>query len=207
MSQRICFFEGCASELVARGMCQHHYNKMSQEGRIGEFKKLPRPRQSLEDRFRRIGWATTAGGCWEWKGSRNGRGYGQVSSGRRSASGHMQPMLAPRASWEIHRGPIPPGMAICHTCDNPPCVNPEHLFLGTRRDNNADMARKRRSLNGERSPQSKLTDSQVDAIRERYAAGGVSQEALAAEYGISRSYVSMLARRVSRKHRTYPKVA
>jgi hypothetical protein len=72
-------------------------------------------------------------GCWLWDGWVNGRGYGRFGKG-----------LAHRISWELHRGPIPAGMNICHKCDVPPCVNPDHLFLGTQTDNMRDCARKGR---------------------------------------------------------------
>lgn len=80
---------------------------------------------------------TDSNGCWVWQGSKNWKGYGQV--------------LFRGVRWVIHRfmyaayiGPIPPGMFVCHTCDNPPCCNPDHLWLGTHADNQKDMVRKGR---------------------------------------------------------------
>jgi hypothetical protein len=81
-------------------------------------------------------------GCWEWIGSRNDRGYGQVY-----AVPPSRPMLAHRASWTINVGAIASELCILHRCDNPPCVNPAHLFLGTRVDNNRDMREKKRDVN------------------------------------------------------------
>src|SRR5213593_2881630 len=77
-------------------------------------------------------------GCWEWMGPRTTRGYGQVRRGERS------PIGAHRYSWEMTTGLIPPGLLVCHRCDNKLCVKPSHLFLGTVRDNNLDSIRKNR---------------------------------------------------------------
>ena len=201
MRDRVCVIDGCHSAITARGLCGKHYQQMSKAGRLAEFKPLPRPSLTIEERFTRIGWTVTTAGCWEWNGGRNDRGYGKISRGRVSAGG---PMIATRVAWEIHNGPIPDGQYVCHRCDNPPCVNPEHLFLGTRAVNNADMASKKRTANGERRPQAKLTDDQVDEIRSRYASEGISQKALGREYGVDQSTVSLIVNRSRRQSRTYP---
>lgn len=97
----------------------------------------------LADRF----WSRVEKGpaCWEWVGGRNADGYGEVR-----ADGRMQ--KAHRVSWALAHGPIPPGMHVCHTCDNPPCVNPEHLFLGTNRANMRDRQAKGRTKNLDLGP-------------------------------------------------------
>jgi HNH endonuclease len=77
--------------------------------------------------------------CWEWKGAAHKKGYGRQWSKQRGAG-----TQASRISWEIHIGPIPPGLYVCHTCDNPPCTNPDHLFLATHAENMRDMIRKGR---------------------------------------------------------------
>lgn len=125
--------------------------------------------------------------CWEWTGAKNKKGYGLIGRGGRGDGNER----AHRVSWMIHYGPIPEGMFVCHKCDNPECSNPHHLFLGTVQDNNADMVRKGRHVNGECS-YSKLTKAEVVEIRKRYQSGKASQYKLADEYNVSRSLIGMI---------------
>lgn len=81
------------------------------------------------------------GRCWRWTASTTSFGYGQLNPGWRNAA----PVRAHRVSWEIHNGPIPAGLDVLHRCDNPPCSNPDHLFLGTALDNMRDMIAKGRA--------------------------------------------------------------
>lgn len=115
--------------------------------------------------------------CWEWLGVRTARGYGRMRIGD-----HL--VIAHRISYTIQHGEIPEGLFVCHKCDNPPCCNPAHLFLGTPLENAGDMVRKGRQTRGEKHCRAKLTDEQVIEIRQRWAARPTQQQ-LADEYGIS----------------------
>lgn len=104
-----------------------------------------------------------AGPCWLWRGAPGGGGYG------RFRKRHGPAVYAHRHSWEMHRGPIPAGLKVLHRCDTPPCVRPEHLFLGTLKDNAQDMVAKGRARQGPvvgaQNPGAKLGEGDVLAIR------------------------------------------
>lgn len=116
--------------------------------------------------------------CWTWTGSTSARGYGQTSFGGFS-------MFAHRVSWMIHFGPIPADMYVLHRCDNPPCINPNHLFLGTNQDNYDDRDAKGRVAHGERAAKAKLTAAQVMDIR----ASDEPDSVLGRRYGVYASTI------------------
>lgn len=125
-------------------------------------------------------------GCWNWTGDLGGADSHSCRYGRVHYRG--QSWQAHRLSFETFKELIPPGMMVCHRCDNPICINPEHLFLGTSRDNIDDMVSKRRQNFGARHPNAKLTESQVAEIR-RLREGGLILADIASRFGIDLSQV------------------
>jgi hypothetical protein len=152
----------------------------------------------------------TSGECWEWTAGCVA-GYGRINI---NTNGINKEVGAHRVSYELHYGTIPEGLLVCHHCDNPRCVRPDHLFLGTPADNSKDAARKGRMLAGDRHPSrlrpetrprgenntnAKLTDEKVRAIRERHSAG-VYIKALAREYGVDKKAIQNIVRRITWRH-------
>lgn len=145
-------------------------------------------------------------GCWEWIGCKNKKGYGQFGLLRRAHAAH-------RVAWELAYGKIPKGLHVCHHCDNPGCVRPDHLFLGTNLDNHKDSAAKGRCvwqahretyargdnhysrrrpelvLRGAANGNAALTPKQVLSIRSKYKPGVYGIRKLAREFGVGQSTI------------------
>jgi len=150
-----------------------------------------KPLPAFIPRFHALYERGAPGDCWEWQGSRLPKGYGQFYGGGGAKAGSL---YAHRASYAIHVGLIPNGLHVLHRCDNPPCVNPGHLFLGTCADNHRDMINKGRALTRERNPQAKITVEIARRIVAEYDRGDVSQATLGERYGISRHAVGTIVR-------------
>jgi hypothetical protein len=131
--------------------------------------------------------------CWPWKGYKNTYGYGQFFHGGRYRPAH-------RAMFEFKNGPIPQGLFVLHRCDNPICVNPAHLFLGTQLDNMTDCIAKDRNNRGERNGQHKLTEEMVLEIRRLYDLGQEGYMKLGQRLGIPSSTIRNVIKRKRWKH-------
>lgn len=150
---------------------------------------MERIQQRFAKKFIKCGWRE----CWEWTGAVNSSGYGSFSWLNRREGAH-------RVAYKLQIGDIPKGLCVCHRCDNRLCVNPGHLFLGTKAENNADMATKGRSTRGSRNPQAKLTEKQVRRIRADYEPRRVTQAKLAKRYGVHEATIWRIIHRVDWAH-------
>ncbi len=135
---------------------------------------------------------STADTCWDWTGGTNSQGYGWLRVGSRKDNTRTM-VLAHRLVYMLQVGDVGT-LDVLHTCDNPLCCNPAHLFLGTHQDNMADKAKKLRT------GVAKLTPELVRQIRARYAEGGVTQTQLAKEYGVVQSVIGKVVRRETWRH-------
>jgi hypothetical protein len=132
--------------------------------------------------------------CWLWTGLRSGSmGYGQFWDNGNGIRAH-------RFSYQLHKGPIPKGHRVCHTCDNPICVNPKHLFTGTQKQNLHDAISKGRHSHGEEHPPALLTETQVLVIRSSYIPRKMSYRKLGDIYGVSPSCIQGIVERSTWKH-------
>ncbi len=151
---------------------------------------MPKSLLTIEERFwSKVDKGLLSEGCWIWTASQSDWGYGYFSVDGRMKKAH-------RVSWTIVNGEIPEGLHVLHRCDNPPCVNPSHLFLGTHQDNMADHVAKGRTsgASGEHNGRARLSIAEVRKIRERLAAG-LAQKDIAGEFGVCQQSVSAINRR------------
>lgn len=147
-------------------------------------------RKDLAQRF----WQKVdkSGDCWVWTGALLKTGYGSIRIDKKAMRAH-------RVAYELCVGPIPRGLLLRHSCDNPRCVNPAHLLTGGKKENTADAIERGQHLIGERHPKAKLTDSSIADIR-RDIARGVSGIDIARAHGVSESLISKIKHGKKRLH-------
>lgn len=172
-----CRISDCNRAAWAKDLCLMHYKRVWRHGSLDVARATPS--MSKDERLRRIGWEIDqSNGCWIWCGRKAHRGHGIIDIDNGSTGAY-------RLAYEAWVGPIPTGLIVRHKCDNPPCINPDHLEVGTHKNNGHDMANRRRFY-------SKLTQKQVNEIRFAYEQGNITQQKLADQYGVCGSTVSRL---------------
>lgn len=184
----ICNVGECYSLTVAIGLCNKHYKRWKT---FGSTDVKHRSKAPLKERFWLFVDRRGEKECWLWTGSVRGAGYGRISDGARSIPAH-------RVSYELHYGPIPEGLLVCHKCDVPGCVNPNHLFVGTQKENLADRNAKGRfhPVKGEKHGRSKLTNGQVRLILK----DSRKHQDIASDHGISSAMVCCIKARKNWTH-------
>lgn len=194
MVRQICLH--CDQPTNARGLCLKHYYQW--KCNPDSIQSLPTTRAPAGSTHRELfdlaEKVRTQTGCIEWRGHRSRYHYGIIQSKIYGNTG------AHRVAYQIAHGPITSDVHVLHHCDNPPCVNPEHLFIGRDQENVDDMVAKKRHYHGERVRTRKLSEEQVREIIARYAAGGIGRPELAREYGVSPSTVQKITERKMWRH-------
>lgn len=196
--QKLCKVEGCNRENDEAGLCTMHYIRWNRYGDVGATEtSKPNLKSSEPERVKK--WLSSRykimpNGCWEWTGRTN-FGYGMMKLDNKEIS-------ASRVTAFLYHGLIfGSGIHALHRCDNPPCINPDHIFLGTNLDNIKDRIAKGRSnpCKGEVSPKSKLKEEQVREIRRRNSLGETFVS-LAREFGIAPQNIRQCCVRNTWKH-------
>jgi len=186
-----CKVSYCDKNVFSLGLCRSHYRNQKLYGDPTAARQIQHHNLSLKERF--FKYVSKGSDCWEWLGSKDNNGYGKIRV-------DGKPELASRTSWRIHYGDIPKGLCVCHHCDNPSCVNPEHLFVGTQKDNVIDMKNKGRERkvgkSGENHNLAKVTEEIVKKIR---LEGNTSKE-YCDSVGLSKSAVHSILTRKTWAH-------
>lgn len=183
-----CAFDGCERNAISKGYCEKHYRRLLKRGDVNDYGSRKVADGNAVSRFNQK-YEINESGCWIWTaGTRpNGKGVPYPrhwTDDRKSIGAH-------RFSFELVHGVIPKSMFVCHKCDMPLCVNPDHLFVGTHKDNMQDMVQKKRSFTGRgenKKGLAKLTNQQADQIRKM----NISETKIAVLFGVSQTTISRI---------------
>lgn len=173
---RKCKHGDCQEKEVRRGYCTKHYQRFNKKGTTDDAVLKNQASLSVKRRIE-LNTVKTENGCWEWQKRTDKNGYGVITVNDTTLRAH-------RVSYEEFVGEIADGLHVLHKCDNPTCINPEHLFLGTNAENMKDKVNKGRHAFGEKAGHAKLTEEQVIEIKKRLAAGE-SVNSFEKEYPVS----------------------
>lgn len=186
-----CAFDGCERNAVCKGYCDKHYRRILKRGDVNDCGSRKVAEGDAIERFHQK-YEVNESGCWIWTaGTRpNSKGV----SYPRHWTDDSKSIGAHRFSYELVHGSIPQGMYVCHKCDTPLCVNPDHLFVGSHKDNMRDMIEKKRSFVGrgeDKKGRAKLTNEQADQIRKM----NMPYSKIAAMFGVSATTIGRIKRK------------
>jgi predicted XRE-type DNA-binding protein len=188
-----CAFNGCERDAVSKSYCDKHYRRLLKRGNVNDHGSRKVDDGNAIERFHQK-YKIDASGCWLWIGGTRPNSKGVQYP--RHWSDDQKSIGAHRFSFELVHGAIPKSMYVCHKCDTPLCVNPDHLFIGTHHDNMRDMVQKKRSFTGRgenKKGRAKLTDQQANQIRKME----ISQSKIAAMFGVSQTTIGRIKRQES----------
>lgn len=188
-----CSFNECERDAVCKGYCDKHYRRVLRRGDVNDYGSRRVAEGDAIERFHKK-YEINESGCWMWTGGTRPNSKGVPYP--RHWTDDSESIGAHRFSFELVHGAIPQGMYVCHKCDTPLCVNPDHLFLGSHQDNMRDMVAKQRSFTGrgeDKKGRSKLTNKQADQIRKM----SMSHSKIAAMFGVSAATVGRIKRKES----------
>ena len=183
-----CHATKCDNSAVAKGYCHLHYNRWKRHGDPLIAQRMMRRGSSAAERLELL--LDKSGGeeaCWPFTGATTGSGYGYIMINKVMKAVH-------RVAYEESYGPIPGGLLVLHSCDNPPCANPRHLRAGTLQDNMDDKVARNRQFRqkGELAKNSKLKSDEVREIHALYHSGVFARKELSAKFGVSESLISAI---------------
>jgi predicted XRE-type DNA-binding protein len=185
-----CSFDGCERGAISKGYCDKHYRRLLKRGDVNNYGSRKVAEGDAIERFHKK-YEINKSGCWLWTGGTRPNSKGVLYP--RHWTNESKSIGAHRFSFELVHGAIPQGMYVCHKCDTPLCVNPDHLFLGSHQDNMRDMVVKKRSFVGrgeDKKGRAKLTNQQADQIRKME----ISQSKIAALFGVSQTTIGRIKR-------------
>ena len=179
-----CKIESCPLAVQGRGLCTKHYTRLLRHG-DPMFTSRFAPDAKLPERIEATGWNLNDRGCWEWKGRRDQYGYPMIKYAAKQVRVH-------RAMWEIANGKkIPQGHYALHSCDNPPCMNPDHISTGTQQENMDDMVSKGRQA---KAPNGRYSETEVREMRELHESGWMQKD-IAARFSTDTGTVCRIVNR------------
>jgi hypothetical protein len=188
-----CAFTDCTRNAVSKGYCDKHYRRLLKNGSASDYGSRKVDEGNSIKRFHKK-YQIDQNDCWIWNGGTRSNSKG-IPYGRHWTD-DFKSIGAHRFSFEITHGPIPKGMYVCHKCDTPLCVNPDHLFVGTHHDNMRDMVQKNRSFVGRgesKKGRAKLTNQQAQEIQKM----NISQSKIAKMFGVSQTTIGRIKRKES----------
>jgi len=188
-----CAFDKCERDAVCKSYCDKHYRRVLRRGDVNDYGSRKVAEGDAIERFHQK-YEINESGCWMWTGGTRPNSKGVPYP--RHWTDDSESIGAHRFSFELVHGAIPQGMYVCHKCDTPLCVNPDHLFLGSHQDNMRDMVAKQRSFVGrgeDKKGRAKLTNQQADQIRKM----SMSHTKIGAMFGVSATTIGRIKRKES----------